>query len=199
MKYLITILCLFFIIPTIALGQSEHRPKYGPRKDKHRNKTDELDRKQGLWKHYNYLGTLIMEVEYLDDRRHGMSRRYYGNGRIMRETEFIYGVKDGPFKRFNFDGIVEEGDYSEGKKVGLWTNYFSDGQIRKTGPYDKGKKEGEWNYYNRKGKLINHIVFHEGKDLRVIMEAKKKAEEEKKAAELKEKGKSKRVYRVRKR
>ncbi len=162
-----------FFIPFTGVCQSSHKPQYGPSRDKHRNKKDELDRKQGLWKHYNYIGTLTWEVEYLDNRRHGISKRYYGNGRIMRETEYQYGFKDGSYKRYDFDGVITEGEYVLGRKTGHWTNYYSNGQIKNEGVYVNGHKNGAWKYYNSKGKLLNTHFFKNGVDMQTIPEVEK--------------------------
>ncbi|TAH42310.1 MAG: hypothetical protein EYC69_05970 [Bacteroidetes bacterium] len=187
MKLFKLLFFLLFLSPFFLFSQTESRPTYGPRKDKHKNKTDELDRKQGLWKHYDYYGTLIMEIEYLNDKRNGMYRRYYTNGRLMRETEYLDGIKDGIFKKYSFDGLVTEGEYSEGKKENIWTNYYSNGQIRSTGIYKKGLKEGEWKYYNRKGEPNGSIIYKGGRDIREIEASAKKAAEEKKLMEAKKK------------
>ncbi len=195
LKTHLVILSILFVIPAWAYSQTEYKPKYSPRKEKHRNKRDELDRKQGLWKHYNYLGTLIQEVEYLDDKRNGIQRLYYGNGRVMRETEYLYGIKDGSFKRYSYDGLATEGEYVEGKKQNQWTNYYSSGQIKNTGFYLKGYKDGIWKYYNRKGEQINTIVFKGGRDVQEILEAEKKAADAKKATEAKKQAEKKELYR----
>jgi antitoxin component YwqK of YwqJK toxin-antitoxin module len=172
----VLILGVIIFFPSPSFGQKEEKPKYSPRKEKHRNKTDELGRKQGLWKHYNYLGILAWEIEYADDMRNGVSKRYYYNGRLMRETEYSYGIKDGFFKRYDYDGNVRaEGEYLNGKKANRWANYYSSGQIRNEGFYKAGFKEGTWKYYNRKGQLINSIVFKNGIDEQVILAREKKA------------------------
>ena len=176
---------LLWLAPLGANSQTEHKPMYAPARDKHRNKTDELNRKQGLWKHYNMDGVLIWEVEYLDDRRHGISKRYYGNGRIMRETEYQYGLKDGSFKRYDYDGVICEGEYALGKKTNRWINYYSNGQIKSEGQYSNGAKNGEWKYYNRKGQQVNTIVFKNGRDEREILAEQKKLSDKTNAARSK--------------
>ena len=174
------------LVSVIGLGQTQTKPKYAPGKSNHRNKTDELDRKQGLWKHYNLDGILTWELEYLDDRRHGISKRYYGNGRIMRETEYHYGIKDGVYKRYDFDRVITEGEYEMGKRSGHWTNYYNNGQVKSEGRYSNGHKNGEWTYYNKKGIKNNTIIFKDGVDVRVIAsEEQKAAAKKKKAADAK--------------
>lgn len=55
--------------PLLMQAQSSRRPKYSPRKDKHRNMRDDFDRKQGLWKLYSASRLIIAEIEYLNDKK----------------------------------------------------------------------------------------------------------------------------------
>ena len=85
---MVKILKIFFVcicMPLFLLSQSEEKPKYAPGKEKHRNKTDELGQKQGVWKFYNESGELTQEIEYVDDVRHGLSKKYYPFNKVMEE------------------------------------------------------------------------------------------------------------------
>ncbi|MBK8413645.1 MAG: hypothetical protein IPL22_03385, partial [Bacteroidetes bacterium] len=52
MKYLIKLIIILLVFPVMVYAQSEQKPKYAPGKEKHRNKTDEIGQKQGVWKYY---------------------------------------------------------------------------------------------------------------------------------------------------
>ena len=105
----------------------------------------------------------------------------------MSEKENLEGIKDGVFKKYSYDGISAESEYSEGKKEKLWFNYYSHGQVKSEGIYKKGHKEGEWKYYNRKDDLINAIIFKGGLDVKAIKAAEKKTVADKKDIEEKQK------------
>src|ERR1051325_10827751 len=75
-------------------GQSEEKPKYAPAKEKHRNKTDELGRKQGTWMTYNSFGEKIAETDWVNDRKEGMDKKYFAAGKVKEETEYLGGIKE---------------------------------------------------------------------------------------------------------
>lgn len=186
MKRWSTLLIILFTLPLFAVAQDEQKPKYSPGREKHRNKTDELGQKQGVWRTYNSLGDLTNEVEYVNDKRHGISRRFYPYGKVMEEIEYQNGIKEGVYKRFFYSGqIKQEGEYITNKKDGKWTKYYEDGEIASEGFYKLNKRDGEWRTFNRKGALINVSNYKGGIDLKVAEEEAKKAEAAKKAAEAK--------------
>jgi len=174
-------------IPLLSLSQgSEEKPAYAPGKEKHRNKTDELGRKQGTWMFFNTFGEKLSEIDFVNDQKEGMEKRYFGYDRIREEQEFLAGIKEGQYTKYFFSGQVSmEGQYKEGKKDGKWTKYFEDGTIRSEGSYSMGKKEGVWKTYNRKGVAVSQSTYKGGVDVVALEAAAKKKEEEKKAADKK--------------
>src|SRR5436190_15483423 len=122
MKKLRTIILFFQVIflfsPIVSFSQaSEEKPQYAPGKEKHRNKTDELGRKQGTWVFYNTFGEKLSETDFVNDQKEGMEKKYYGYDRIKEELEFLGGIKEGQYTKYFFSGQVQlEGQYKEGKK-----------------------------------------------------------------------------------
>jgi hypothetical protein len=58
------------------------------------------------------------------------------------------------YKKFTdvpFSGEVADqatgGVFTNGKKEGLWVEYWENGQLQKKGTYENGKKEGTWVTY----------------------------------------------------
>jgi antitoxin component YwqK of YwqJK toxin-antitoxin module len=186
---------LLFFCPFLAPSQTETKPRYAPRKEEHRNKSDELGKKQGVWKFYSEAGNIIWEVVYLDDIKHGISKRYFSESRLMRETEYKYGIREGIYRRYYLNGqLKQEGEYESNKRSGKWTNLFSSGNVQSEGLYINGVKDGVWKYYNQKGELINVITFVKGKDQREIIAAEKRAAEKKALAEKQRKLKLMQLY-----
>jgi hypothetical protein len=175
---------LFLFMPMLSFSQSEEKPKFAPGKEKHRNKTDELGRKQGTWMFFNTFGEKLSEMDFVNDQKEGMVKRYYSYDRIKEEQEFLGGMKEGQYTRYFFSGQVQmEGQYKEGKKDGKWTKYFEDGTVRQEGTYANGRKEGVWKTYNRKGVAVSQATYKGGTDLQEIEAAQKKKDEDKKASE----------------
>ena len=180
---------IILLIPLFSFSQaSEEKPQYAPGKEKHRNKTDELGRKQGTWIFYNIFGEKLSEIDFVNDQKEGMEKKYYGYDRIKEEQEFLGGIKEGQFTKYFFSGQVQfEGQYKDGKKDGKWTKYFEDGSIRQEGSYAIGKKDQVWKIYNRKGGVVSQRTYKNGEDIDVV-EAQQKKKDEAKAAADKKKG-----------
>jgi hypothetical protein len=184
-------LCLILSGSTIFTSHSyaqgsEEKPKYAPGREKHRNKTDEIGRKQGQWMYYNTFGEKILETEFVNDQKEGVERKFYGYDKVREETEYLGGVKEGAYTRYFFSSQVQiEGTYKDGKKDGKWTRYFEDGSIRQEGTYNLGKKNGVWKSYNRKGIVVSQATYKDGVNTDDLDAQKKREEEAKKAAEKK--------------
>lgn len=152
-------------VPVLASAQSSRRPKYAPRKDKHRNVRDEFDRKEGLWKLYSASRLLIAEIEYQHDKKHGFSKRYYPHtGELMEEAEYFDGKKHGEYRKFYYTGNTNmEGEYEKNKRSGYWVRYYNNtGEMRSEGNYQRGKKHGDWKYYNSFGDLKYVYTYENG-------------------------------------
>src|SRR5947209_1444570 len=83
------LLIFLFALPFYSHSQGEERPKYAPGKEKHRNKTDEFGRKQGIWVYYNFFGEKFLETPWINDHKEGVEKRYFFNGKTKEETEYL--------------------------------------------------------------------------------------------------------------
>ncbi len=144
----------------ISYSQTEERVPFGPRGVK--NKRDELNRRQEVWKIYNIYGYLISETEYKNDKKEGKCTVYYPveGGKVKEEIQYFDGKKDDAYiKKYISGQTAVEGSFNLGMRIGLWTFYYEDGQTKTTGNYILGKKDGEWKTYNRKGVLTKTINY----------------------------------------
>ena len=73
------------------------------------------------------------------------------------------------YKKFSdvpFTGKVtgqRNGSFKDGKKVGPWVYYYSNGQLMAKGTYKNGKKHGVNVVYYDNGQLSDKITFKDGK------------------------------------
>ena len=51
----------------------------------------------------------------------------------------------------------EEGDYGKGKKIGIWKEYYENGQLKFDGEYLNGKKNGKAKEFNENGDLMENV------------------------------------------
>ncbi|HNW69588.1 MAG TPA: hypothetical protein PKI01_04235 [Bacteroidales bacterium] len=158
--YLIFLLLIFpfslFSQEEEGVGEILIRPQYQPRSEDHRNKMDELGRKQGLWKYYTREQILYYEITFLNDVKHGpCTRRSTATGVIIEESNYFNGKRDGEYRRYSQKGILtSEGSYTGNRKTGKWITYFPvNGEKKSEGDYVAGKREGVWAYYSSKGKI----------------------------------------------
>lgn len=61
--------------------------------------------------------------------------------------------------------IAVEGTYAKGKKEGLFTVYFPNGQIAQSGQYVNDRKSGTWEYFYEDGKRHQVLDFRDGEIL----------------------------------
>lgn len=156
---------LLLVIPVLASGQSARKPKYAPGGDKHKNRKDAYDRKQGTWKFYSASRLLIAEVNYLNDKKHGFARRFYPHtGNPMEEAEYFDGKRHGDYKRFFYTGAERTiGEYDYGKRTGEWVSFYHNtSEVKSEGKYLRGKKDGNWKYYTSNGKLKFTLTYNLG-------------------------------------
>ncbi|MCB9185768.1 MAG: toxin-antitoxin system YwqK family antitoxin [Flavobacteriales bacterium] len=194
LKHRVKLIIILFLsaAPILLFGQSSERPKFAPRKDKHRNERDEFDRKQGLWKLYSASRLLIAEIEYQNDKKHGMSRRYYPHtGELMEEAEYFDGRKHGTYRKFYYTGATKmEGEYERNKRTGYWVNYYhNSGEVSSEGNYKHGRKTGDWKFYDSFGSLKSVYTYKNGtlvaKDGVSIEELKKQEKEKNQTINIK--------------
>lgn len=130
-------------------------------------------RKNGIYKEYYSDGIAVKKATpFKDGKLNGIVTSYYTDGKPEKEKEYAMSVEEGIERSYNYEtGNVSErnykggrqhgtqviyyssniGDYVErsvydnGKRVGKFSETFSDGSIKSLGQYDtNGKKDGEW-------------------------------------------------------
>ena len=99
----------------------------------------------------------------------GPIKTYYDNTfTLFREGNCIDGKKEGLWQNYYKDGgLASEGNYIDGNKEGLWEFDYDKGiniQILRTkGNYIDGKKEGLWEWYHDTGQLKSKGNNKDGK------------------------------------
>lgn len=178
------LLFLFFLMyPLFLTAQTEEKPQYAPRGEKHRNVTDEFGQKQGTWKFYGRTDGLQFEIDYVNNRKEGNYKSYYIYGeKVKEECSYKNNKKDGEYKYYYPNGQVKlEGAYNYGKKDGKWTRYYDDGTVKQEFGFKNGLPDGTWKWFDVKGQQTGVVEYKDGVNLAV------KAEQEKRKAELEQK------------
>lgn len=103
---------------------------------------------------------------YLDYNKEFIKKEYkevsYRN-KISKNLKSEYEVSIKPFEENNKEGQIEDkGNYIDGKKEGLWEEYYENGQLKAKGVYKDGKKDGTWEVFNERAKLKAKINYRLG-------------------------------------
>ena len=122
-----------------------------------------------------YTNILSETYTYVDGNQLGIHITYKKGGEKDVEETLDNGKKNGPYKRYSGNKIIEEGNYVNNEKEGVWTTLNSsekitqnysrgklngeykkyDGKVlRESGQYVEGLKNGEWKNFDYYGKLF---------------------------------------------
>jgi antitoxin component YwqK of YwqJK toxin-antitoxin module len=151
-----------------------NKPKYNPAIElsfEHYNYI-----KNGLYKRYFKNEKLESEGSYLNNTKNGEWKEYDSNtGRILLIENYKGNLKDGNFKKFVGDIVIEEGVYKNDLMNGEWTFRDINGNLKGKGSFingngtDLGKtgipkngRDGQWILYNANGKIEDEINYIKG-------------------------------------
>ncbi|WP_108423681.1 toxin-antitoxin system YwqK family antitoxin [Flagellimonas amoyensis] len=102
-----------------------------------------ITRNRSFWAN----GQVISDCTYVNGELHGQCISYEEDGSLWLENNYVNGKNHGPYKRYKWGVLKEEGYYENGLKDGFWRSY-ENGHAPKTvtaeGNYVKGQKEGRW-------------------------------------------------------
>ena len=149
-----------------------------------------MDWPHGNWKWYYANGQLHREDSYRNGKEDGSSVEYDTLGAIRNEGEFTAGARNGKW-RLTVNDHIEEGQYLDGERDGLWIWYYGNGnkmfegnyqsgipidrhkywyengQVEMTGKYEAGEMEGKWDFFDKNGFPEMQLDYKEGKVVRI--------------------------------
>lgn len=103
---------------------------------------------------------------YLDYNKEVIKKEYKDasdRNKISRNLQSENEVSIMSFEENNKKGQIEDkGNYINGKKEGLWEEYYDNGQLKAKGVYKEGKEDGTWEVFNEQGKLKAKINYRMG-------------------------------------
>lgn len=170
------IISLFFVFVAINVLAQDTITTYF---DRHWNKTYSdkasyfrnayLNKDLGLWvvKDYYIDGKIQMEGLYLDKKlkkQTGEAVFYHYNGNISAKGQYSDGKKEGIWKYYYFNAnIKQEGKMVSGKQDSLWNFYDRTGFFAGKAYFINDKEEGESTWYYPNGKIAEELVYKKGK------------------------------------
>ncbi len=136
--------------------------------------------------------TLLSKEMYLNDIQQGMSYYYYKSGKVYQEINYKDGSRQGDAKEYSEDGTliaIYEYRYGnivdrerlnrlddDGKKNGIWKEFYSNGNVKSEVTYEHGVIDGYLKEYEENGKIIKSERYLKG-ELVVVSSETDDAEE----------------------
>ncbi len=115
------------------------------------------DKRQGVAYYYYPDGKLKQTIPFKDNYAHGISFEYAPDGRIINVITFRYGrpVETEAINRYD----------SQGKKQGIWREYYDNGQIKWEATYKNGVLDGYYKEYSPYGTLVKYERYKNGQKI----------------------------------
>lgn len=134
--------------------------------------TMHLDRKVD----YHPNGKIHTVAHYFKGVPEGVRREYDSTGKVIKSYIFHNGIrlgegvvddngkKQGMWKEFYPSGMLKaKGKYINSKPAGQWHYYYEDGRTEIEGSYtSKGKKDGQWWWYYPSGEVLAMEEYDDG-------------------------------------
>lgn len=115
----------------------------------------------------------VTSVENYNDKgeRHGLftaSDVINGQGKGL-EGNYVNGKKNGVWKEWwcvrDYPNVLKyEGSYIDGKANGYWKHYYENGKVEKEGNYTDESMTGEWKFYSAEGTLTKTGTYIKDKE-----------------------------------
>ena len=116
-----------------------------------------------------YLENEILVDSFANNVKNGNSKVYYLSGNLKKITPFENGLENGTEKAYSDDGRLTmiavykngflrhqefmNGMDKQGRKQGLWKEFYPDGSLKWAGTYKNDIKNGYFKYYDQEGNL----------------------------------------------
>jgi antitoxin component YwqK of YwqJK toxin-antitoxin module len=111
--------------------------------------------RHGPFVRWDIEGTMLERSSYADDTLHGQ-QVFFIDGNKSIEGEWREGKKVGLWLAYGTSGghhKVREENYKDGLLEGPWRSFDSDGSLQEEGTYQNGQKQGVWSRYDRRKKV----------------------------------------------
>jgi antitoxin component YwqK of YwqJK toxin-antitoxin module len=131
--------------------------------------------RDGLWKHYNTDGSVLMQILYAQDKvvkekkENGTFRTFYPDEQVMLEETYKLGKREGKFTEYHANGRWTERPAKVGPDGAekSETERVLEGQTKKReGTYKNDLLEGEVKEWDEKNKLVKTTVYKNGVEVK---------------------------------
>lgn len=138
-------------------------------------------KKNGLTNYFDTLGKLLTSETYTNDLIDGNRINFYKSGKVKNIIPFTKGKQNGTVYEYSEDSIIttiivykmgilqsyekmNQKD-NEGKKQGIWKEFYNDLTIKKEAKYNDDSLDGYVKEFDKKGNLTSTKKFNNGKQI----------------------------------
>lgn len=138
-------------------------------------------KKNGLTNYFDTLGKLLTSETYTNDLIDGNRINFYKSGKVKNIIPFTKGKQNGTAYEYSEDSIIttiivykmgilqsyekmNQKD-NEGKKQGIWKEFYNDLTIKKEAKYNDDSLDGYVKEFDKKGNLTSTKKFNNGKQI----------------------------------
>ncbi len=115
--------------------------------------------RDSLWMFFNHLGMKEKEEHYDNGLKNGVTR-VYSDGILYDELIFTNDKKNGRHTHYYSTGKVNfYQEYKDGFFDGDYVLFFEDGKIKQKGRFEHGRCVGEWLLYSYVGEIIEKTIY----------------------------------------
>lgn len=119
-----------------------------------------LGQQTNNYNHCNCLET----INYSKDGLKNGQYRLMSNGKLIENGNYLNDKKDGLWIVNNTNAVlISEINYSKGELNGDFKQYYYQGQPKINAKFENNKPIGHWKYYSKKGKVIKSGKYENGK------------------------------------
>jgi antitoxin component YwqK of YwqJK toxin-antitoxin module len=139
-------------------------------------------KKNGYTLNYDTNQRVSSKEAFINDIKQGNSFTYYPSGKTKLVTPYVKGKPDGIAYEYSEDSVIisiikYQGGIlasiermnrkdENGKKQGLWKDFFEDGKLKEEKKYKDDLIDGYVKTYDKKGNLENTQKFNNGKQIK---------------------------------
>lgn len=107
-------------------------------------------------------GRLAARDSFFRGKRAGVAEVYAGRGTVLRRTWYREGEPDS-LRQWHANGTLSlQGGYRDGKRDGVWKEWYANGKAKEISPYDTGTFHGERRFFDSTGRLFRTQQYYRG-------------------------------------
>ncbi|MCS6967195.1 MAG: hypothetical protein RMJ44_01935 [Cytophagales bacterium] len=121
----------------------------------------------GVWQFFHSNGKLKAQGEFIGGLPSNHWKYYDENQQLQAEGRLQKGCLQGQWSFYHKGVLKAVGNFEEGLRHGLWTDYYAQGGVKAIGKYWYDREDSLWRYFHLNGQESQQEHWYKGKLLEV--------------------------------